>query len=90
MFIGAFLFANAALKALRPANTVMRDISWTSLLVTCLVVMVGVYLIDTPRLLGPWTLIVVFGLFLVYGLGRLILMARFGAGDTTGKVSGPD
>jgi hypothetical protein len=75
-FIGAFCLANIALKLFHPANTVMRDIRWSVLLITSVVVLAGVFLIDNPTVLGGWTLIVVFLLFLVYGLGSLIVWAR--------------
>jgi hypothetical protein len=89
-FIGAFCLANIAVKLFQPSNTVMQDTSWALLLITSAVAMIGVFLLERPRLLGDWTLTVVFGFLLIYGMGMLISLSRSQAGSSRERRHGPD
>lgn len=82
--IGGFIAANVAVKLLHPANALLRGSSRSSLLVVGVLMASALYLFANPNLLGGWTLIVVFGLFVLYGLGSLIVATR-GQGRSSGE-----
>jgi len=79
--IGGFLGGNAAVKVFQPSNTILKDISWAHFLVVAVLVLAVLYLVENPRWLGGWTIIVVFGVFFVYGLVSLIVSTRGSASD---------
>ncbi|MEZ5961501.1 MAG: hypothetical protein R3C30_13920 [Hyphomonadaceae bacterium] len=76
LLFGGFFLGNAVLKALQPSNTLLNRVSWNALVVTAGAMMALIYLIENPRWLGGWTIIVVFGALFVYGLISVIVSAR--------------
>ncbi len=76
LLMGGFIAGHAALKVLQPSNAVLTAIPWLSVLVHAFLVLAVIYLAENPRLLGGWTLIVVFGALFGYGLIRLIVSTR--------------
>lgn len=72
LFIGLFWLANVAVKLLQPSNTALKHISWTALIITGIVSIPGVYLITNAHVLGGWAIVVVFALYLIYGVGSFI------------------
>ncbi len=88
--VAAFCLGHVALKLFFPNSTVMRDIAWSSLLIAGVVALAGAWLLDNPTLLDGWTLIVVFVLFLGYGLGTLIGWSRSQTRSSQEHSDGPD
>jgi len=77
VFFGLWFSLIAAVKGIRPEWLPTR-VSWPELLVTGGVGIVGAFLLFNPARLGGWTPIVLFGLFSLYGLWRLIIAVRRG------------
>lgn len=74
--MAGFVMGNAALKLLQPSNSIFKDESWVAFLAPGVLVLIALFLFHEPHLLGGWTIIVVFGIFFVYGLVSLIVSAR--------------
>ncbi len=80
VFVGLWFALIAAVKGARP-QWLWGPISWLEFVVTGVVGVVGAILLFNPTILGGWTLIVLFGLFILYGLWRLIIAVRRGDGS---------